>query len=465
MSSKNIFFAIFIATSILMSCNSSKSNDGFTTIKGIFNTPYDQEVEINKIKDGKDLLISKSFIDTSKTFGFTFKTPEEGFYTLGNKYVSIPIYIKGNEVIEIDYDHNKQSQKYTLTNIPNKENQILYNWLIETDTLNYYEDFSDPNAPDYTTFFPFYKKFYPEMREFKKQVNSGNEYFDNLMKKYVDLELEKSALTFLFTPRAKHPNMDTIPKVYAQFTKSSITNDSDILKLPYGMRTLNEHQMFNSIYIDKTEDRFESLNNMAQSIKNDTIKAYYALNQIVIFKFYNDEYLNFITPLRPAIDKIPEVANKIRQYESTIKTFEPGTPGVNFTFKDINGKDVSFSDFKGKYIYIDFWATWCSPCKREIPYLKKLEEKFHGKDIVFMSVSLDKPKVHKSWKKFVKDEGLTGVQLFSTNAFDTPVAKDYKINSIPRFMLFDREGKVIDTDAKRPSNKELETQLKNLLKK
>ena len=159
----------------------------------------------------------------------------------------------------------------------------------------------------------------------------------------------------------------------------------------------------------------------------------------------------------------PIVKGKVEEHEAEIKPTGAGAPGSEFTYKDINGKKVSFSDLKGKYVYIDVWAMWCNPCKKEIPFLKKLEEEFKGKDIHFVSISVDKPKQLEKWKKFVKDNELVGIQLFADNAFESKIAKDYKINAIPRFLLFDKEGVIIDADAKRPSDPDLKKMLKELL--
>jgi len=463
---KKIILAIIIATGFLFSCSNDQNipNDNYTVIKGKFNTPYKQEVELMKVINGKEVLVSKVFLDDSKEFGFSFRTNEEGFYTIGNPYIEIPIYVKGNEVFNVDYDFFKSSKKYTQTKIPNEENKTLYDWIIKNDTLNYYSNFSTAKPTTYVEFFPFYKNYMSTMKSFHNDINTNNKKFNNLMNKFVDLSVEYSAMQMIFTPRPIHPGKEKMASFYTNICENSIVNDADILKLPNGLSTLGMHQMFKSMYIDEDTDRINAVNNMAHSIKNDTVKAYYALDKITQYKVYNKEYEDFIGPMRNAINKIPNVKAKVKAYEETIRTFEPGTQGYEFTFKDVNDKDVSFSDLKGKVVYIDFWAMWCSPCKREIPYLKKLEKELHGKDIVFVSVSMDKPKLNNKWKQFVKDQKLTGVQLIATDAFNTKLAKDYKINSIPRFILFDKEGKVIDGDAKRPSDPKLKKQLINILK-
>lgn len=117
-------------------------------------------------------------------------------------------------------------------------------------------------------------------------------------------------------------------------------------------------------------------------------------------------------------------------------------------YMDIDGKMVALEDLRGKYVYIDVWATWCGPCKAELPYLKKLEKKFKGKNIYFVSISIDANKA--AWIKMVQEDQLGGIQLHGGNK--AQIAKDYDIRAIPRFILLDKEGKVISKEMTRPSD-------------
>ena len=131
-------------------------------------------------------------------------------------------------------------------------------------------------------------------------------------------------------------------------------------------------------------------------------------------------------------------------------------------YENFKGGKTSLADLKGKYVYIDVWATWCAPCKAEIPALKALEKEFMGKNIQFVSISVDKPEAHETWKKMVADEQLSGIQLYADNNFESQFILDYGINSIPRFILIDGAGNIVDADAPRPSDpkiKELFTEL------
>jgi len=148
-------------------------------------------------------------------------------------------------------------------------------------------------------------------------------------------------------------------------------------------------------------------------------------------------------------------SNYKKMHENMVR-FSKGKVSPVFTnYENSNGGTTSLTDLKGKYIYIDVWATWCAPCKAEIPHLKVLEKEFHGKNIEFVSISVDKPEAHETWAKMVKDEELSGVQLFADNNFESEFITEYGINAIPRFILLDPEGNIVDSDAERPSNPKL----------
>lgn len=135
----------------------------------------------------------------------------------------------------------------------------------------------------------------------------------------------------------------------------------------------------------------------------------------------------------------------------------------NFDYENAKGGKTTLESLKGKYVYIDVWATWCGPCRAEIPSLKKVEEKYHGKNIEFVSISVDVEKDHEKWKTFVKEKELGGTQLYADKNWLSDFIKAFNINSIPRFILIDPKGNVVDADAARPSDPRLQEQLSGLL--
>lgn len=140
------------------------------------------------------------------------------------------------------------------------------------------------------------------------------------------------------------------------------------------------------------------------------------------------------------------------------------TVSPTFDYENHKGGSTKLEDLRGKYVYIDVWATWCGPCRAEIPYLKKVEEKFHDKNIEFVSISIDTKKDYEKWKKFVVEKELGGIQLFADKDWSSDFIKAYGITGIPRFILIDPQGMIVNANADRPSSPALTTLLEGLLK-
>lgn len=154
----------------------------------------------------------------------------------------------------------------------------------------------------------------------------------------------------------------------------------------------------------------------------------------------------------------------IQAYEKASKMNKfKGKASPDFDYENHKGGKTRLSDLKGKYIYIDLWATWCGPCRAEIPFLQKTEAKYHAKKIAFVSISIDNAADNEKWKKFVSDKNLGGIQLFADNNWESEFVKSYGVTGIPRFILIDPKGNILDADAPRPSSNSLQTKLDALL--
>lgn len=147
---------------------------------------------------------------------------------------------------------------------------------------------------------------------------------------------------------------------------------------------------------------------------------------------------------------------KVKELYESLKVLDKGQPSPKFVnYENYAGGTTSLDDLKGKYVYIDVWATWCGPCKYEIPFLQKVEEQYHDKNIHFVSISTDKQSDKDKWKKMIADKGMGGVQLITDNDFNTSFISDYKIMGIPQFILLDPQGNIVQSNAPRPSDKKL----------
>jgi thiol-disulfide isomerase/thioredoxin len=174
-------------------------------------------------------------------------------------------------------------------------------------------------------------------------------------------------------------------------------------------------------------------------------------------------YDKFVAAYKPKITQDAFMFQQFYTQKALAKKLE-GIASPSFNYENHKGGTTKLEDLKGKYVYIDIWATWCGPCRAEIPFLKKMEGKYHGKNIEFVSISVDVDKDREKWQKFVTEKELGGVQLFADKNWNSDFIKAFGINAIPRFLLIDPAGKVVKADAARPSSDELSKLLDTLLK-
>ena len=194
--------------------------------------------------------------------------------------------------------------------------------------------------------------------------------------------------------------------------------------------------------------------NVLETIKSEKIR------NALAYKAAKDD-IKFVTDIDAYYNKFMEISTNEYHKKRVTSLYNKqliiakGAPSPKFVdYQNVKGGTSSLDDFKGKYIYIDVWATWCGPCKEEIPYLKEVEKKYHNKNIEFVSISIDKDKDKEKWAKMVKDLKLSGVQLRADKDFKSKFVKDYLINGIPRFILINPNGEIVKSIAPRPSSGE-----------
>ncbi|MCL2074032.1 MAG: AhpC/TSA family protein [Marinilabiliaceae bacterium] len=145
----------------------------------------------------------------------------------------------------------------------------------------------------------------------------------------------------------------------------------------------------------------------------------------------------------------------MEQMQMAMSMLEPGNEAPNFILTDIKGKEVDLKSFRGKYVFIDFWASWCRPCRMENPNLVKVYKIYGGKNFEIISISLDE--TPEEWKKGVADDGLTWTQLYDATG---EVAEKYGVETIPNTWLLDKEGVILKKDLR---GEELIEYLKSIL--
>ncbi len=143
-------------------------------------------------------------------------------------------------------------------------------------------------------------------------------------------------------------------------------------------------------------------------------------------------------------------------------TLLPGNDAIDFEMTDTEGRTVRLSDFKGKVVYIDFWASWCIPCCLQIPYMKVLADKYSSDpDVACLSVSMDDNL--ENWKGMIENDKPKWPQYVTGDGGRT-IMTEYGFRAIPRFMLFGKDGKIVNVYAPRPQDSEAVSEMIDSLK-
>jgi len=138
-----------------------------------------------------------------------------------------------------------------------------------------------------------------------------------------------------------------------------------------------------------------------------------------------------------------EPGKSLRHAIDQAKVTGIGAIAPDFTQNDVNGTPVTLSSFRGKYVLVDFWASWCGPCREENPNLVKTYNKYKDKNFTIVGVSLDRPDGKADWLKAIKSDGLTWTQVSDLNFWSNKVAVMYFISEVPSNFLLDPKGKII----------------------
>lgn len=178
----------------------------------------------------------------------------------------------------------------------------------------------------------------------------------------------------------------------------------------------------------------------------------------------NQQVLSDMKNHFPENTQVNNLINKLTaaapvEEEPNMTAVQIGQPAPDFTLPDPSGKNISLSSLKGKYVLVDFWASWCRPCRGENPNVVANYNKFKDKNFTILGVSLDKEKG--PWQKAIQDDGLTWNHVSDLKFWESAVVSLYGINSIPTNMLLDPQGKVI---AKGLRGEQLSAKLAEVLK-
>lgn len=449
------FLSLLVMCFCFLGANAQKK----ATIQGIVEKEDGiTKIWLYKVHEGNKVEVGRYPIGADGRFRIEFEPEYEGFYTLGHPEKNMLIYVKPGDEVNL---HIQKRTTITLEGKNTKENEMLYKWLTyAAPYLRQCEFWIEEAQCTYKEFFPQLEKTLKELPAFRKTLKSGNAKFDTLLDRTIDYQIDWWAMRFLWTPRSIHPTDDQCPDFFRTILNERKI-DHYLLDLPFGQHALRLYQMLAMRFYTEDMNEIDANEKLLSAIIDERCKEFFVLDYILTpcksyqqFKTMDGLYGSFL--------KSEDIIAQKDKLASDLKAQDSGA-APDFTYPDTEGKMVSLSDFKGKVVLIDVWATWCGPCQAQIPHLLKLEKELKDSGIVFIGVSVDEEKNHDKWLDMIKEKGLKGIQLFANGW--SKITEDYEIKGIPRFIVVDKNGNLVAKQAPVPSDPALKKMLLETLKK
>jgi thiol-disulfide isomerase/thioredoxin len=416
------------------------------------------------VVDGNEVIFAKPGKNGKYTFNFKSDLPKTVEFSI-KKRGRMPLYIEEGNNLNVATDFG---------------NKMVFSGTGANNTRVYYQNFSFLNktwraitvkggTPDdlYAQFDAMFKKPIQTLKANKDKVTASfyKNHLDFLY--YQDLGY-KLDVPFWYRRETGKKLSESIPDGYWDMLKQVKLNDKVLKTAEY------QSTMFSS-FPQFLENEYKFKSGKPDSTFNDDdvfIQTYRRIEELTggltrarVLAARIEYKLSTVKDpgsVRPLLDEyiqkynMPENAENIKalqkQYQQ-IDALAPGKVPSPFVLKDGDGKSVTLKDFAGKVIYMDFWASWCAPCRAQMkagaPKLHKLFGE--NKDVVFLYINLDK--MQDLGKKAIAEDKIEGIHLFAGDFNrENPITRAFNISGIPRYVIIGRDGKIFDVDAPRPSD-------------
>lgn len=452
----------FLTSSYILQPNEYKKRNS-TTLSGIIDSKSTfKKAYLVHPKIG-DTICSIPIENNKFNSSIDYKLPLDEYQIIIDNSFAVNVIMSSNDSIftKIKHQGNKLDTKFYGTRLA--ENQYKkgndFNWNIISYYLEQNLLLDEPKL--------FFKELF---NAWKEVYNSANTFKtrDNFIPKSDFIELEKKLISLEYLNYLN----EYLEKRKSMFSNTKIEIPSTIKEIKSKIKLDDETLISHDSYltyltyeISKNDNRdidlkikeIENITKLKESnFKNRLLYSYLKTNledsnSSDERKNIMNKYVNFITDLK--------LKNNLENNFKTYERLGKGNEAKVIDLKDLNGKYLNLSNFKGKFVVIDVWATWCGPCKYESPYFEKLAIKYKKENIVFLAISSDKDE--KAWYLDAKNKSKSVQQFHLDNS--VAFSKDYNVNSIPRFILIDDKGKIYNASMPRPSETSFEMILRKAL--
>lgn len=415
--------------------------------------------------DYLDLNLASDTLDENGHFQMRFELDQPGFFNLTNSNQIFQFYAEPGDSIFIEMDMDLPYTSFRASGARIAENTYLLHKDSITSGLgiNRYTTFMAAAPADYIkvrdsllAVLEMHYEVYPEKGQFSAAFTPLEKAFFT----YEPLLMDKLYPNYhQYTTGNTVVEEDYLTEALAEQLKNPPSNQPELLSVaPY--RSLLEYtiqERASAMMQADTTGEGDVVHYFQNSwALSDTLLEDPSIRQYFQFTIVN-ELLDFMGPAH--VDELYtrfQNSNPPQKYvdlmEKNMAKWEdilPGKEVPDFAFTNVNDEEVHLSDLRGSLVYVDIWATWCGPCIAEHPHWDALKENFKEAPIAFLTVSIDN--TPEPWKKMVADKGMDGYQWYASGAWQSDFAQHFIVTGIPRFILIDEEGKIIDPSAKRPS--------------
>jgi thiol-disulfide isomerase/thioredoxin len=436
---KQSFFFASIVT-LFFACNQTNPK---LTISGQITNPTSEEVSFRF----SDTTVTVS-VDSSGVFLLDVSLDSPQYVRFTHNPERSEIYLMPNSELTLTLN----TEQFDETLMLEGTNAAPSNYLLELYLL----DEKMPRAYDRAGDDPLkFAEFIDSVATAKTELLLSNK--QNLPVQFYELIYEKISNASNYVSSWSYKGkIDSIPDRFFDYRKELDFNRADLVGIRSYMDAIETEATIgleSSLDWNNPESRlnyFNSIIDRADSlIENEKVLNVLLKNHIGLYKSYVD-----IEQVESRLDEYQAIFEKQEYKElkdaiAKIKALVPGSEVPDFEFTSLEDEQVLLSDFRGDLIYIDLWATWCGPCIREQPYMEELVKEFANKNVTFLAISTDSSP--KPWKKMVADRSLSGTHVYAKGAWKADIMTHFVVEGIPRYILLDTEGKIIDRNAPRPS--------------
>jgi hypothetical protein len=337
-------------------------------------TNFKLPVKLYKVYDGEVEQIAQANPNQTGKFGFYFYPEYEGLYVIGygndrSLEEKFKFYLRKKDKLSISLINDTL---YTLSGKSNsKENLVLNQWYNLTKALEQKSVYFDNTLSTFVDYFPDQEKVVRQSKYFLKGKQTGNPQFDVVIKDIIKLDLASLAINFISTPRTAHPSIEEYSNFYSTLKTTDFAQNTSLLyNYPYGKRLLLDLIYLNKRQANLLDHKSPWLGEDLKLVPNDTLKGDVVLSYLQNVKSegeFDQKASGFVQYFVTDYQK-----KQINAIKIPLLTYKGGSPAFEFSYPDQAGKNITLNGFKGKYVFVDIWATWCKPCQDELHYLQKV---------------------------------------------------------------------------------------------